>query len=132
VLGKILSQQFTIAELAAGEVSAAQIQQLRTATGRIINASAVASLCEVASVASALPAAPCALRLLSGMRGVTVALAEILLKLSGGLTQLALAANVDACSNIQIPRGDKMVRLGAVRASRIQRLLTYKRPADAK
>lgn len=131
VLGKILSQQFSIAELASGAVTVAQIHQLRTATGRIINASAVASLCEVANMASARPvaAAPCALRLLSGMRGITVALAERILLSAQGMAQLALATNVDACADIQIPKGGKMVRLGAVRASRIQRLLTYKQPA---
>ena len=129
VLGKILSQRFSIAELASGAISVAQLQQLRTATGRIINASAVASLSEVASVATSQDPAPgCALRLLSGMRGVTVALAELILRSAGGLARLALETNSADCAAIQIPRGDKFVRLGAVRADRILRLLRYKQP----
>ena len=125
VLGKIISQKFSIAELASGSIPVADIQQLRTATGRVINQGAVTSLTEVAAIAAATDPAPtCALRLLSGMRGVTVAMAEIILRSAGGL--LPLTAQSEACANIQIPRGGSYVRLGAVRADRIQRLLTYK------
>jgi hypothetical protein len=132
VLGKIISQKFSVADLARGLVSDQQLKQLRTGTGRAINAAALASLRAVAAGsaapargrARAAPADP-AVRIISGVRGFSAATAQLILGSIGGLVKLSDAANSADCAEIRLPHGSKLVRLGAVRANRLQALLNH-------
>lgn len=120
VLGKIISQKFSVADLAAGLVSDTQIKQLRTATGRAINADAIKSLRAIGS-----GDAEAAIRTVTGIRGVSRPTATLILTSIGGLVALSDIDRTAECAEIQLPHGNRTVKLGAVRATRIQSLLNY-------
>lgn len=120
VLGKILSLEFTIAELASGAITEDHIKSLKTFTGRTINKDAVLSLTHVARGSS-----EHSVKLLSGLRNITPAVAVILIDAAGGLAQLCLWSNA-AIADIKIPRGANMVCFGKTRADRVHRILHYR------
>jgi len=124
--GKIISAQFSVAGLVCGLVPPARIQSLKTATGRAAHPRAIASLRAVAAAgAPAAPAAPeVAVRIVSGLRGVTPATAALLLGAAGGLRQLATAAP-SVTAEHRLPHGSGTARLGPARAARYWRLLNY-------
>ena len=128
--GKIISAQFSVAGLVSGRVPAARIQSLKTAAGRAAHPRAIASLRAVAAAgAPGADAAPdVAVRIVSGLRGVTPAAAALLLAAAGGLRQLATAAP-SATAEYRLPHGDGTARLGLARAARYWRLLNYGEPA---
>ena len=128
--GKIISAQFSVAGLVSGRVPAARIQSLKTATGRAAHPRAIASLRAVAAAgaAGAAAAPDVAVRIVSGLRGVTPAAAALLLAAAGGLRQLATAAP-SATAEYRLPHGDGTARLGLARAARYWRLLNYGEPA---
>jgi len=120
VLGKIISQKFSVADLAADRVSDAQLKQLRTATGRAINADAVKSLRAIGG-----GDAEATIRIVSGIRGITRPTASLILTSIGGLVALSDISRATECAEIQLPHGNRTVKLGAVRAARIQTLLNF-------
>lgn len=120
VLGKILTREFTVAELVTQRVTPDQIRALRTATGRPVNKDAVASLLAVrAGVRDA------EVKLLSGLRNITPAVAGVILEVAGGLSRLC-AQPVSSLATVQLPQKTRTIQLGKVRAGRIQRILNYK------
>jgi ERCC4-type nuclease len=126
VLGKILTRTFSVAQLVGAEEGTnvpTRLSDMRTATGRRINKDAVASLTAIrASEQEA------SVKLLSGLRNVTKAVAQTVLNAVGGLRALCKAA-VTAVAAIQIQQKTRTVRLGLMRAERIRRLLHYCEPA---
>ena len=120
VLGKILSREFTVAELATQQVTPDQIRALKTATGRKINNDAIASLLAVYT-----GSAEHAVKLVSGLQNITPAVAAVILGDSGGLPRLCTQP-IPLLAAVQLPQKTRTVRLGKVRAERIQRILNYK------
>jgi ERCC4-type nuclease len=118
VTGKLLTRAFTVAELAAQTVTPEQIRALKTATGRPINQDAVASLIGVRAGSLEL-----AVRLVSGMRNITPAVARLLLETAGGLSRLC---DCPSLASVKLPQKARSVQFGKVRADRVLRILHYK------
>jgi ERCC4-type nuclease len=122
VLGKILTREFTVAELAGQHVTLAQIGALKTATGRAINKDAASSLLAVR--AGSLEHAT---KVVSGLRGVTPAVATTILQAVGGLARLCNAP-LTTVEAVPLQQKSRTVRLGKARAERIRRILHFKEP----
>ena len=120
VTGRGITRAFSVAELAAHAVTPEEIQALKTETGRPINKEAVASL--IAVRAGSLEAA---VRLVSGMRNITPAVAKLLLDASGGLARLCCFPGL---ADVKIHQKTRSVKFGKARAERVQRILNYKSP----
>lgn len=120
VLGKILTREFSVAELAAQAVPPERLRALKTATGRAINKDAQASLASVRG-----GSAEHAAKLLSGLRNVTPAVAKIVLAGAGGLRRLC-ESHPAFVAGIELPQKGRTVKLGKARAERIWRILHYK------
>jgi hypothetical protein len=120
VLGKILTREFTIAELATQAVPPERIRSLKTATGRPINKDAAASLLAVRAGSH-----EHAVKLVSGLRNVTPAVAALILESAGGLARLC-AQPAAAVAAVPLPQKTRTVRLGTTRAERIRRTLHYR------
>lgn len=105
-LGWRLTREFSVAELAAGQVPEARLSGLRTATGRLAGRRARLSL---RAVRDGCPDG--AAKLVSGVRGVTPALARQALSEAGGLAGLCRAA--PGC-------------LGPARAARVLAALSFR------
>ena len=125
VLGKILTREFSVAELAGQSVSPDRIRALKTATGRPINKDAVASLLAVRA-----GAAEPATKLVSGLRNITPAVATLILEAAGGLSRLCVQPAADLAA-VKLPQKTRTVQLGNARASRIQRILNYRARPEA-
>jgi len=123
VLGKILTREFSVAELVAQAVPPGRLQGLKTATGRGINKDALASLTSVRAGSEEHAA-----KLLSGLRNVTPAVAKLILDETGGLRRLCEMPTVFVAA-IALPQKGRTVKLGKVRAERIRRVLHYKEGA---
>lgn len=120
VLGKILSTQFSIADLATGVVEEKKLNDLKTATGRPINKDARASLYAVRRGDHAQ-----SVRLVSGINGITVATAAILVS-TLGMAGLC-SSPPEIISEVQIPRATKTSRLGKACADRLYKALHWVR-----
>lgn len=120
VLGKILTREFSAVELATGKVSLDRIKKLRTATGRTINKDAVASLDAVRTGSE-----EHAVKLVSGLRNVTPAVAKLILEATGGLARLCSYPRA-GLEMIQIPQKNRTIRLGKTRAGRILTILRFR------
>jgi len=120
VLGKILTREFTVTELVTQKVTPDQVRALKTATGRKINNDAVASLLAVGAGST-----EHAVKLVSGLQNITPAVAAVILGDSGGLSRLCTQP-IPLLAAVQLPQKTRTVRLGKVRAERIQRILNYK------
>ena len=118
VLGRTLSQAFSVADLAEGRVSVAAVRALRGPTGKIINKKALASLLAVRE-----GSAEHGQRLLAGLRGVTPPTAALILAATGGLAALTASASPRALAGVVLPQKNREVKLGLARAERIWRLL---------
>jgi hypothetical protein len=125
VLGKILTREFSVAELAGQSVSPDRIRALKTATGRPINKDAVASLLAVRA-----GAAEPATKLVSGLRNITPAVAALILESAGGLSRLCDQPAADLAA-VKLPQKTRTVQLGNARASRIKRILNYRARPEA-
>jgi ERCC4-type nuclease len=119
VLGKILTSEFSVADLATQKVSVQRIQTLKTATGRTINKDAVDSLLSVRS-----GSLPRAAKLVSGLQGVSPAMANVILGEAGTLAGLC-GWGSDALALVMLPQKNRSVQLGKTRAGRIRRMLHY-------
>ena len=125
VTGAAIARAFTVAELAAQEVTPEQIRELKTdGHGRPVNKEAVASLLAVRSGSLEL-----AVKLVSGIRNISPDVARLLLGATSGLAGLCTYAGLDA---VMIPQKTRSVRFGKARAERVQRLLRYKEVAGTK
>ena len=120
VLGKILTREFTVAELASQTVAPERIRALKTATGRPINKDAVASLLAVRAGAR-----DAGVKLVSGLRNITPAVATLILGVAGGLSRLC-SQPVSSLAAVKLPQKTRAVQLGRTRAERIQCILHYK------
>ena len=123
-IGALLTETFSVAELASRAVSPESIRALRTEAGRPINKDAVASLLGVRDGSVELGTL-----IVSGLRGITPAVARILLDATGGLAGLAGAAGLAGLAGlaaVQIAQKTRSVQFGKARAERVQRLLNYK------
>lgn len=120
VLGRILTREFSVADLVSEKVSVERIRALKTATGRPINKDAVDSLTAVRS-----GLATQAARIVSGVRNISPALAVHLLAAAKGLKSLC-SRDPGALSIMLIPRGAQFVKLGEARAERIYKLLHFR------
>jgi len=119
VLGKLIIQEFSIADLACKRISASRIAALKTASGRIINKDAISSLTAVAAGLET----HCA-KVLSGLRNVTLETAKAILKAVGGMQALC-AADVTKLQEIKLEQKTRTVRLGKLRAEKILSVLRY-------
>jgi ERCC4-type nuclease len=131
VTGATIARAFTVAELAAQEVTPEQIRELKTdghgrpvRPSRPINKEAVASLLAVRSGSLEL-----AVKLVSGIRNISPEVARLLLGATSGLAGLCTYAGLDA---VKIPQKTRSVKFGKARAERVQRLLRYKEVAGTK
>lgn len=120
VLGKILTREFTVAELATQKIAPDRIRALKTATGRPINKDAVASLLAVRAGST-----EHAVKLVSGLRNITPAVATLILESAGGLSRLCAQPTV-FLAGVKLPQKTRTVQLGKTRAERIRRILHYK------
>jgi ERCC4-type nuclease len=125
VLAKILTGEFSAADLATQQVDAARVRGLRTATGHLINKDAVESLLAVRD-----GSVEHAAKLLSGLRGVTPAMARHILGSAGDSLSRLCSYSAEALALVSLPQKDRTIRLGPARAGRIWRLLRHcARPA---
>lgn len=125
---KIITRSFSVSELASQSVTVDRIRALKTETGRPISKEAVESLLLVRSQASAGPHGPhgprdpVAVKLVSGLKNLTPAIATQLLDATGGLAGLCESPCLAAVSINQKARS---VKFGKARADRVQRVLRY-------
>jgi len=120
VLGKILTREFTVAELVSQQVSPDQIKALKTATGRKINKDAVASLLAVRS-----NSLEHAVKLVSGLRNITPAVATLILQSCGGLARLC-DSPIIFIAGVQIPQKNRTIKFGTKRAERVRHMIYWK------
>ena len=66
-----------------------------------------------------------AVLLVSGLRGITPAVARLLLDATGGLARLCADPRLAA---VRLPQKTRSVAFGTARAGRVQRVLNYKAP----
>jgi hypothetical protein len=116
--GRLLTRAFSVAELAAQTVTPEQVRALTTATGRPINKEAVESLIGVRGGSNAA-------LLVSGIKGITPALASILLDAMGGLSRLCIDPLLHG---VRVPQKGRAINFGKARAERVQRIMGYKLP----
>lgn len=125
VLGQLLTRAFSAADLAAQVVTLDQLKALKTATGRPISKDAFESLAALRA-----GQADPAVKLLSGLRNITPAVARLILDSAGGLRQLC-AAPAAQLAEVSLPQRGRTVRLGKARAARIWRILHHAEAAPA-
>ena len=129
VLGRILSQKFSVADLVVGRVQEETIRALRTATGRVINKDAVKSLLLLRGGSREL-----ASKLIAGIPGVSAAVAEIVIDAAGGLGALCRMPD-NALAELSIPQKNRTVRFGPARAAKLSAMLNWVEgaaPSEAK
>jgi hypothetical protein len=131
---KILTHAFSVAELSSQSVTVDRIRALRSETGRSIGKDAVESLLHVRSEASAgphgpdgphgphRPRDPVSVKLVSGIKNITPAIATQLLDATGGLAGLCQSP---CLAEVMINQKARSVKFGNARADRVQRVLRY-------
>jgi ERCC4-type nuclease len=124
VLGRILTDHFSVIELVGGKVPRAQIDGLKTATGRPINKDARNNLHALAT-----GDAEAAIKVLSGVRGISPAMATLMVKQAGDIRRL-LSYSVSTLSIIGIPQKNRIAKLGDARAERILKIMAHKRGTE--
>lgn len=124
VLGRILTDRFSVVELILGKVPKSDIEGLKTATGRAINKSARERLLALAAGEE-----EAAVKVISGVRGISPAIATALIK-SAGTARRLLSYTAGAMAIIGIQQKNRTATLGKTRAERILTVLTYKRPEE--
>ena len=125
---KVLTRSFSVAELASQSVTVDRIRALKTETGRPISKEAVESLLLVRSQASAGshgshgPRDPVAVKIVSGLKNITPAMATQLIDATGGLAGLCESP---CLAEVMIKQTARAVKFGNARADRVQRVLRY-------
>jgi ERCC4-type nuclease len=119
--GKALTHAFSVEELVT-RVTTDEIIALKTDTGRPIKKQAIESLVGLREGSLEL-----AVKLVSGIRSITPAVARRLLETTGGLSGLCKHKELSA---VRIAQKTRSVQFGT-RADRVQRILNYKHhPTD--
>jgi ERCC4-type nuclease len=124
VLGSILLKAFSVADLVGQKVSVAQIKDMKTVTGRPINKDARESLLAVKASNNE----KCK-KILSGIKGISPAIAEHLIKSAGGFSRLC-SYSTGALSIMRIPQKTREIKLGDPKAKRIHQLLHHVQTRD--
>jgi ERCC4-type nuclease len=119
VLGGVLTRSFSVMDLVKHTVSVDTINSLKTGTGRIINKDARNSLLAVRSSQSE----QCR-KILSGIRGISPAMAEHLIKSANGFARLC-SYSVGALAIMKIVQKNRTTKLGDTRAKRIMDTLNF-------
>lgn len=123
---QVIASAFTVAELVAGRVPPARLQELRTSSGRRLARKGLESLGFLSAGRSKESA-----QVLSGVPGVSPAMAAQILVAGGGSLAALLARGAAGVAAATIAQKSRMVRLGAPRAERICRLLTHQTAANS-
>lgn len=118
VIGGALVRAFSVAELPTLPLD--RIGMVRTPTGRSLSGAALASI-----LAARAGSTEHAVRLVSGLRGVTPRTAAAILEATGGFAGLC-AHSPATLAAVRIPQKSRSVQLGAARAGRILRVLTFR------
>ncbi len=118
VIGGALVRAFSVADLPT--LVPDRIAAVRTSTGRCLSGAAIASL-----LAARAGSTEHAVILVSGLRGVTPSMAAAILEATGGLAGLC-AHSPATLAAVRIPQKSRSVQLGAARAGRILRVLTFR------
>jgi ERCC4-type nuclease len=116
VLAKILSSRFTIAQFMQMPLS--EILDMKTATGRKLHKDAIKSLTALRGGSIDVAA-----RLLSGIKNITVQVADSIVTQIGGLEKLT-TADLDTIAAIPIQQKTRVVKLGTAKANKIILALT--------
>lgn len=123
VLGRILADRFSVVDLAIGRVPKLTIEALKTATGRPIHRDARKNLLGLRDGEEG-----AAVKVLSGVRGISPAIAAVMIKAAGGVRRL-LSYSASTMALIAIPQKNRVSKLGLPRATRVLSILSYKRIA---
>jgi hypothetical protein len=116
--GGALVRAFSVAELPTLPLD--RIGAVRTSTGRSLSGAALASV-----MAARAGSTEHAVRLVSGLRGITLHMAAAILEATGGFAGLC-AHSPATLAAVRIPQKSRSVQLGAARAGRILRVLTFR------
>jgi len=116
--GGALVRAFSVADLPTLPLD--RIGMVRTPTGRSLSGAALASI-----LAARAGSMEHAVRLVSGLRGVTPHMAAAILEATGGFAGLC-AHSPATLAAVRIPQTSRSVQLGAARAGRILRVLTFR------
>jgi hypothetical protein len=117
-IGGALVREFSVADLPT--LVPDRIAAVRTPTGRSLGGAAIASI-----LAARAGSTEHAVILVSGLRGVTPSMAAAILEATGGLAGLC-AHSAATLAAVRIPQKTRSVQLGAARAGRILRVLTFR------
>ena len=115
VFGRILANNFSIADLATGKVPIKSAQDLKTATGRAITKKASDSLEKLENYGESM---------LSEITGLSKSMSEQILKSSGGLDKLC-NLSIQEMSAIKIHQKTRIIQLGSIKATKIFDILNY-------
>ena len=115
VFGRILANNFSIADLATGKVPINSAQDLKTATGRAITKKASDSLEKLENYGESM---------LSEITGLSKSMSEQILKSSGGLDKLC-NLSIQEISAIKIHQKTRIIQLGSIKATKIFDILNY-------
>ena len=115
VFGRILANNFSIADLATGKVPIKSAQDLKTATGRAITKKASDSLEKLENYGESM---------LSEITGLSKSMSEQILISSGGLDKLC-NLSIQEMSAIKIHQKTRIIQLGSIKATKIFDILNY-------
>ena len=117
VLSKLLSDKYTISDIATKKISIDEIKLFKSATGKKINKDAISSILSIRTGNIILEA-----KLLSAVPGITILTATFILKNIGGLSSLC-SYTLPCIEIILIPRGTSTIKLGEKKALMLYTLL---------
>ncbi len=120
VLGKVLTRVMSVADLACGWVDEPRVRGLKTQNGKAIGKTAVDSLLAVRG-----DVGDCGVKLVSGIRGVSPAVAQVLVAATGGLRPLC-GSTPEQLARIELPQKNRTAKLGLAKAKQILAALHYK------
>lgn len=119
VLGSVLLKSFSVTALVRQTVPIETINTMKSATGRLINKDARQNL-----LAVRLAKNEQCVKVLSGIKGVSPAMAQHLIKSAGGFSRLC-SYTPAALSIMRIPQKSREIKLGELKANRIHKLLNH-------
>ena len=128
VTGRVLTDAFSVGEIATGLISEARVAEVRMPSGRALGAEALRSLAALRAGDAGV-----SIRILTAVRGVSRPTAEAILASCvvgarydrrDALADLCRAP-LDALAAVRIPHGAKTQRLGEARAARIHCALWF-------
>ena len=124
-VAKVLSQQFSFADLACGRVESSRVRALRSATGRALPKQAIASLMRLLKNERA-----AAISVVAAARGLTAATAGMIVDAAGGIAGLATTSaaglattSADALADVRLQQKNRSVRFGKQRAAHLLELI---------